>query len=119
MSATGLSSPGGDPPGSTPVNSRPSGVPLLRRSAMMRGMSSWNKWWGRLSTVLGAVVLSVFVPVAAWASTGPGELVVEAAKRRRGGGVGFLGLLCCLVVVGGIVVLVLLLMRNRRNRPPR
>ncbi|MEV4843027.1 hypothetical protein AB0K20_07385 [Micromonospora matsumotoense] len=77
-------------------------------------------WWGRLSAVLGAVVLSVFVPVAAWASTGTGELVVEAARRRsRGGGVGVFGLLCCLVVVGGIVLLVVLLMRNRRNRPPR
>ncbi|WKU08274.1 hypothetical protein [Micromonospora sp. HUAS LYJ1] len=77
-------------------------------------------WWGRLSAVLGAVVLSVFVPAAAWASTGTGELVVEAARRRsRGGGFGVLGLLCCLVVVGGIVLLVVLLTRNRRNRPPR
>ena len=54
-------------------------------------MSSFGKWWGRLSAVLGAVVLSVFVPVAAWASTGTGELVVEAARRRRGGGFGVLG----------------------------
>ncbi|MBO4162444.1 MULTISPECIES: hypothetical protein [Micromonospora] len=77
-------------------------------------------WWGRLSAVFGAVVLSVFVPVAAWASTGTGELVVEAARRRsRGGGFGVIGLLCCLVVVGGIVLLVVLLMRNRRSRPPR
>ncbi|MFI9643693.1 hypothetical protein ACIG87_27165 [Micromonospora sp. NPDC051925] len=82
--------------------------------------STGIKWWGRLSAVLGAVVLSVFVPVAAWASTGTGELVVEAARRRsRGGGFGILGLLCCLVVVGGIVLLVVLLTRNRRNRPPR
>ncbi|SCG53738.1 hypothetical protein [Micromonospora coxensis] len=83
-------------------------------------MSSLNRWWGRLSTVLGAVVLSVFVPVAAWASTGTGELVVEAARRRsRGGGFGFLGLLCCLGVVVVIVLLVLRMMRNRRNGPPR
>ncbi|WP_328343206.1 hypothetical protein [Micromonospora sp. NBC_00421] len=82
--------------------------------------STATKWWGRLSAVLGAVVLSVFVPVAAWASTGTGELVVEAARRRsRGGGFGVFGLLCCLVVVGGIVLLVVLLMRNRRSRPPR
>ncbi|GAB3174828.1 hypothetical protein FHX75_13118 [Micromonospora palomenae] len=81
-------------------------------------MASWNRWWGRLSAVLGAVVLSVFVPVAAWASTGQGELVVEAARRRGRGGGGILGLLCCLVVVGLIVYLVLRLMRNRRNRPP-
>ena len=82
-------------------------------------MSAWNKWWGRLSAVLGTVVLSVFVPVAAWASSGTGEIVVEAARRRSRGGFGFLGLLCCLVVVGGIVLLVLMLMRGRRNRPPR
>ncbi|MFF0658828.1 MULTISPECIES: hypothetical protein [Micromonospora] len=82
-------------------------------------MSAWNKWWGRLGAVLGTVVLSVFVPVAAWASTGTGEIVVEAARRRSRGGFGFLGLLCCLVVVGGIVLLVVLLTRNRRNRPPR
>ncbi|TDC38456.1 hypothetical protein [Micromonospora sp. KC213] len=81
-------------------------------------MSSWNRWWGRLGAVLGTVVLAVFVPVAAWASTGTGELVVEAARRRGRGG-GFLGLLCCLVVVVAIVLLVLRLMRNRRNGPPR
>ena len=82
-------------------------------------MSGWNKWWGRLGAVLGTVVLSVFVPVAAWASSGTGEIVVEAARRRSRGGFGFLGLPCCLVVVGGIVLLVVLLTRNRRNRPPR
>ncbi|MBQ1046639.1 MULTISPECIES: hypothetical protein [Micromonospora] len=82
-------------------------------------MSAWNKWWGRLGAVLGTVVLSVFVPVAAWASSGTGEIVVEAARRRSRGGFGFLGLLCCLVVVGGIVLLVVLLTRGRRNRPPR
>nr|WP_030503682.1 hypothetical protein [Micromonospora purpureochromogenes] len=82
-------------------------------------MSAWNKWWGRLGAVLGTVVLSVFVPVAAWASSGTGEIVVEAARRRSRGGFGVLGLLCCLVVVGGIVLLVLMLMRGRRNRPPR
>ncbi|TDB78182.1 hypothetical protein [Micromonospora sp. KC721] len=81
-------------------------------------MSSWNRWWGRLGAVLGTVVLAVFVPVAAWASTNTGELVVEVARRRGRGG-GFLGLLCCLVVVVAIVLLVLRLMRNRRNGPPR
>jgi hypothetical protein len=77
-------------------------------------MSSWSKWWGRLGAVLGTVVLSLFVPVAAWASSGTGELVFEAA-RRRSRGVGFVGLLCCLIVVAGIVLLVVLL-TNRRNR---
>ncbi|MEV4812330.1 hypothetical protein [Micromonospora avicenniae] len=82
-------------------------------------MSSFGKWWGRLGAVLGAVVLSVFVPVAAWASTGTGELVVEAARRRSRGGFGFLGLLCCLVVVVVIVLLLLRLTRNRRGGPRR
>ncbi|WCN80668.1 hypothetical protein [Micromonospora sp. LH3U1] len=82
-------------------------------------MSSFGKWWGRLSAVLGAVVLAVFVPVAAWASTGTGELVVEAARRRGRSGFGVLPLLCCLVVVAIVVFLVLRLMRNRRGGPPR
>ncbi|MCZ7435576.1 hypothetical protein O7598_04150 [Micromonospora sp. WMMC241] len=82
-------------------------------------MAGLNRWWGRLGAVIGTVVLSVFVPVAAWASTGTGEIVVEAARRRSRGGFGVLGLLCCLVVVGGIVLLVLMLMRNRRKGPPR
>ncbi|BCJ60415.1 hypothetical protein [Micromonospora endophytica] len=80
-------------------------------------MSSFGKWWGRLGTLLGAVVLSVFVPVAAWASTGTGEVVVEAARRRGGGfGVfGFLSLLCCLAVVAVVVLLLIRLTRNRRR----
>ncbi|MFD0784560.1 hypothetical protein ACFQZ8_11625 [Micromonospora azadirachtae] len=82
-------------------------------------MSSFGKWWGRLGAVLGAVVLSVFVPVAAWASTGTGELVVEAARRRSRGGFGFVSLFCCLVVVAVIVLLLLRLTRNRRGGPPR
>ncbi|MEV6368237.1 hypothetical protein AB0L86_15270 [Micromonospora musae] len=80
-------------------------------------MSSFGKWWSRLGAVLGAVVLSVFVPVAAWASTGTGELVVEAARRRSRGGIGFgfLGALCCLAVVVVIVLLLLRLTGNRRG----
>lgn len=77
-------------------------------------MSAFAKWWSRLSTVFGAVVLAVFVPVAAWAASGPGELVTEAARRRRGG-FGFLGFLCCLVVVVVIVLLALRLLRGRRG----
>ncbi|WP_028567645.1 hypothetical protein [Salinispora tropica] len=77
-------------------------------------MSAFGKWWGRLSAVLGTVVLAVFVPVAAWAATGPGELAIEAARRRRGG-FGILGLFCCLVVVVLIVLLVLRLGRGRRG----
>ncbi|MEU8260123.1 hypothetical protein AB0C02_05820 [Micromonospora sp. NPDC048999] len=85
-------------------------------------MSAWHRWWGRLGAVLGTVVLSAFVPVAAWASTARGELAVEAVRRRPRGGFGFLGTCCCLVVVGAIVLLVLLLIRLTRKRqggPPR
>ncbi|MBO4206710.1 hypothetical protein [Micromonospora echinofusca] len=80
-------------------------------------MSSWGRWWTRLTAILGTAVLTLFVPVAAWASTGTGELVVEAARRKsKGGGFGFIGLLCCLVVVGGIVLAIVLIMRKRNGR---
>jgi hypothetical protein len=77
------------------------------------GMSARNKWWGWLAAVPAAFVLSVFVPVAAWASTGTGERVAEAARRPRGGA----GLLCCLVVIAVVLLLVLWLVRRRRGRP--
>ncbi|WP_018720494.1 hypothetical protein [Salinispora fenicalii] len=77
-------------------------------------MSAIAKWWSRLTAVLSAVVLAVFVPVAAWAASGPGELAVEAARRRRGG-FGFLGFFCCLIVVVVIVLLILRMTRSRRG----
>ncbi|MGI5214610.1 hypothetical protein [Plantactinospora sp. CA-290183] len=80
-------------------------------------MEYLKNWWTRLGAVLGTVALAVFVPAVAWASSGPGELVLEAARRRRGSGIGGLfGLVCCLAVAGVIVVVVLLVMRNRRGR---
>jgi hypothetical protein len=75
-------------------------------------MSSVARWWTRLGAVVGAMTLAVFVPVVAWASSGPGEVAVDAARRRSRGGFG-IGTLCCLVVVGIIVVAVVLLMRRR------
>ena len=78
-------------------------------------MTFLRSWWARLGVVLGTMALTVFVPVAAWASTGPGEVVVEAARRRRGGGLGILVALDCLVVVGVVVIAVLLVMRSRRS----
>ncbi|MEV0156029.1 hypothetical protein AB0H57_20145 [Micromonospora sp. NPDC050686] len=77
-------------------------------------MSAWNKWWGCLAAVVGATVFSVFVPVAAWASTGTGERVVGAVGRRPRGGA---GLVCCLVVIAVVVLLVVWLIRRRRGRP--
>jgi Na+/melibiose symporter-like transporter len=78
-------------------------------------MASLGKWWARLGAVVGAVSLTVFVPVAAWASSPSGEIVLEAARRRRGMGAGFFGLVCCLVVVGAAVLLLVLLLRRRRS----
>jgi hypothetical protein len=78
-------------------------------------MEILRNWWVRLSAVLGTAALTVFVPAAAWASSGPGELVVEAARRRSRGGFGLLGLVCCLVVVGLIVLALVVIMRNRRS----
>lgn len=78
-------------------------------------MEIFRRWWVRLTTVLGATALTVLVPAVAWASTGPGELVLEAARRRGRGGFGLFGLVCCLVVVGVIVVALLVVLRNRRS----
>ncbi|MEO3744294.1 hypothetical protein [Plantactinospora sp. B5E13] len=78
-------------------------------------MEIFRRWWVRLTTVLGAAALTVLVPAVAWASTGPGELVLEAARRRSRGGFGLFGLVCCLVVVGLIVVALLVVLRNRRS----
>ncbi len=77
-------------------------------------MFAWGKWLRQLAAVLGVVLLSVFVPVAAWASTGTGERVVEAARRRRLGGAGSF---CCLVVIAVVALLVLWLIRRRRGTP--
>jgi Na+/melibiose symporter-like transporter len=85
----------------------------VARSTEDEGMASVARWLARLGAVVSAMTLAVFVPVAAWASPGTGEVVAAAA--RRGGGFSFLGLLCCLVVVGIIVLIVVLLMRRRRG----
>lgn len=75
-----------------------------------------SRWWARLGTMVGALVLAVFVPVAAWAAGSTGELVTEVARRRpRIGGLGLFGALCCLVVVGGVVLALVLVMRGRRS----
>ncbi|MEU7902868.1 hypothetical protein [Actinoplanes sp. NPDC049118] len=83
-------------------------------------MSSAAKWWSRLGAVVTGAVLTLVVPVHAWAaSNGVSEVALEAARSRRRGGFGFFGilsLLCCLVVVGGIVLAVILISRNRKRR---
>ena len=83
-------------------------------------MSSGVKWWTRASAALTGVVLSLVVPVHAWAaSNGVADVAIEAAKvRRRRSGFGFLGFgaLCCLVVVGAIVVAIILIMKRRKRQ---
>ena len=94
---------------------------VLRLSAKMGRMSSAVKWWSRLSAAVTGAVLTLVIPVHAWAaSNGTAELAVEAARsRRRRGGIGFLpifGGLCCLLVVAGIVLAFVLISRNRKRR---
>lgn len=86
----------------------------------MGGMSSVVKWWTRLSAAAIGAVLTLVVPVHAWAaSNGVSDVAVDAARSRRRGGFGVFGLLgclCCLAVVGGIVLAVVLISRNRKRR---
>ncbi|MGC5054142.1 hypothetical protein ACLQ2S_22125 [Micromonospora sp. DT48] len=81
-------------------------------------MSAWDKWRGRLGTVVGTAGLSVFMPVTAWASSGGGEIVVRAGQNARPAKPGFSGVDCCLMAVFGIGLLVVLLIKLARNRPP-
>jgi hypothetical protein len=86
----------------------------------MVAMSSAVKWWSRLSAAVTGAVLTLVIPVHAWAaSTGATEVAVQAARSRRRGGFGILpifGGLCCLLVVGGIVLAFVLISRNRKRR---
>jgi len=82
-------------------------------------MAFFVKWCVRLAALAGVVMASVLVPAVAWASAGPGAVVVEAARRRPRGFGSVLGAFCCLVVIGIIVVVLLLVMRSRRSGPRR
>ena len=84
-------------------------------------MSAVVKWWSRLAAAVTGAVLTLVVPVHAWAaSNGVADVAVEAARyRRRGSGFGFFGFLgglCCLFVVAAIVLVVLLIPRRRRRK---
>jgi hypothetical protein len=81
----------------------------------MDPMVSFQQWCARLGAVAAATMAFVLVPVAAFASSGPGGIALEAARRRPRGVGGVFGALCCLVVLGIIVVVVLLIMRSRRS----
>jgi hypothetical protein len=83
-------------------------------------MSAAVKWWSRVAAAVTGAVLTLVVPVHAWAvGNGTADLVLEAARsrRRRGGigGFGILGGLCCLAVVALIVLAVVLISRKRKR----
>jgi hypothetical protein len=80
-------------------------------------MNSVTKWLARISAAAFGAVLTLVIPVHAWAA---GAGVTEAARFRSRRGLGFFpifGGVCCLMVVGGIVLAVVLISRNRRRRP--
>jgi hypothetical protein len=84
-------------------------------------MSAVVKWWSRLAAAVTGAVLTLVVPVHAWAaSNGVADVAIEAARyRRRRSGFGFIpifGGLCCLLVVAAIVLAIVLISRNRRRR---
>jgi hypothetical protein len=83
-------------------------------------MSVAVKWWTRASAAVTGLVLSLVIPVHAWAaSNGSADVAIEAAKYRRRGGIGGFGIfgaLCCLIVVGGIVFAVVMISRRRKRR---
>ena len=86
----------------------------------MGRMSAVVKWWSRAAAAVTGVVLTLVVPVHAWAvSTGVDQIAIEAARsrRRRGGfgAFGLLGALCCLLVVGAIVLGIVLISRRRKR----
>jgi hypothetical protein len=83
-------------------------------------MSSLVKWCYRLSAAVTGAVLTLVIPVHAWAAgNGAGDLAIEAARSRRRRGFGFVPLfggLCCLIVVAAIVLAIVLISRNRKRR---
>jgi len=87
----------------------------------MGRMSAAVKWWSRVTAAVTGAVLTLVVPVHAWAaSKGLDGVAIEAVKyRRRRGGFGF-GIIavCCLVVVGIIALIIFLIIRSRNRKRP-
>jgi hypothetical protein len=84
-------------------------------------MSAVVKWGSRVAAAVTGAVLTLVIPVHAWAaSNGVADVAIEAARyRRRRSGFGFFpvfGGLCCLLVVAAIVLAFVLISRNRRRR---
>ena len=86
----------------------------------MGRMSAGVKWWSRVTAAVTGAVLTLVVPVHAWAaSNGVADVAIEAARyRRHRSGLGFpiFGGLCCLLVEAAIVLAFMLISRNRRRR---
>ncbi len=87
----------------------------------MGRMSAALKWWSRATAVLTGAMLTLVIPVHAWAaSNGVGDIAIEAARsRRRRSGFGILpifGGICCLLVVAGIILAFVVISRNRKRR---
>ncbi|ROT32229.1 hypothetical protein [Micromonospora sp. HM5-17] len=78
-------------------------------------MEIFRSWWVRLTGLLGATALAVFVPAAAWAATPAGGVVLEAARRRSGVRFSPFTCACCLIVLAVIVVVLVYVMRSRRS----
>ena len=86
-------------------------------------MSAVMKWWSRAAAAVTGVMLTLVVPVHAWAaSNGVADIAIEAAKYRRRrsgfGAFGFLGALCCIGVIAVIVLAIVLISRKRKRREP-
>ena len=93
----------------------------MPESVTMVCMSAVVKWWSRLAAVVSGAVLTLVVPVHAWAaSNGVADLAIEAARsRRRRSGFGLIGIvggLCCLFVVAAILLIIVLTISRRRKR---
>jgi hypothetical protein len=80
-------------------------------------MNSVTKWFSRVSAAALGAVLTLVIPVHAWAA-GTGAAEAVRFRSRRGLGIfPIFGGVCCLLVVGGIVLAVVLISRNRKRRP--
>jgi hypothetical protein len=87
----------------------------------MGRMSAALKWWSRATAALTGAMLTLVIPVHAWAaSNGVGDIAIEAARsRRRRSGFGIVpifGGICCLLVIAAIVLAFVLISRKRKRQ---
>jgi hypothetical protein len=86
----------------------------------MGRMSAAVKWWSRASAAVTGLVLTLVIPVHAWAASyGLDGVAIEAVRSRRRGGFGFfpiIGGVCCLLVVAAIVLGLVLMSRRRKGK---